>query len=194
VLPEAYLTNPNASHAFVYVSTIQRMTINLFGRDAIFAAGDEELDEDTKKLDIPIHAFDLVIADECHRGSTSSEAAIWRKTLDHFDTVKVGLTATPAAHTTAYFKDIVYRYEYERAVREGFLVDYDVVAVKSNVRMKRHLTARRRTSRDRQSRVRSEATRSVGGRTDERQFDSCWRESHDKERTTVAQDRRGIHE
>lgn len=135
VLPEAYLTNPNASHAFVYVSTIQRMTINLFGRDAIFASGDEELDEDARKLDIPIHAFDLVIADECHRGYTSSEGAIWRRTLDHFDTVKVGLTATPAAHTTAYFKDIVYRYEYERAVREGFLVDYDVIAVKSNVRM-----------------------------------------------------------
>ena len=35
----------------------------------------------------------------------------------------------------AYFKDIVYRYEYERAVREGFLVDYDVVAVNSDVRM-----------------------------------------------------------
>jgi len=68
VLPSSYLTNPNQSHAFVYVSTIQRMTINLFGRDAIFDAGDEELDEDASKLDIPIHAFDLVIADECHRG------------------------------------------------------------------------------------------------------------------------------
>ncbi|HKV76717.1 MAG TPA: DEAD/DEAH box helicase family protein [Candidatus Sulfotelmatobacter sp.] len=112
VLPESYLTHPNASHAFVYVSTIQRMTINLLGRDAIFAAGDEELDEDATKLDIPIHAFDLVIADECHRGYTTSEAAIWRKTLDHFDAIKIGLTATPAAHTTAYFKDIVYRYEY----------------------------------------------------------------------------------
>ena len=33
------------------------MTINLFGRDAIFAAGDEELDEDATKLDIPIHAL-----------------------------------------------------------------------------------------------------------------------------------------
>ena len=43
------------------------MTINLFGRDAIFAAGDEEIDEDATKLDIPIHAFDLIIADECHR-------------------------------------------------------------------------------------------------------------------------------
>jgi type I restriction enzyme R subunit len=135
VLPSSYLTNPNAGHAFVYVSTIQRMTINLFGRDAIFAAGDEELDEDATKLDIPIHAFDLVIADECHRGYTSSEAGLWRKTLDHFDAIQVGLTATPAAHTTSYFKDIVYRYEYERAVREGHLVDYDVVAVRSNVRI-----------------------------------------------------------
>jgi type I restriction enzyme R subunit len=135
VLPSSYLTNPNASHAFVYVSTIQRITINLFGRDAIFAAGDEELDEDATKLDIPIHAFDLVIADECHRGYTSSEAGLWRKTLDHFDAIQVGLTATPAAHTTSYFKDIVYRYEYERAVREGHLVDYDVVAVRSNVRI-----------------------------------------------------------
>jgi type I restriction enzyme R subunit len=135
VLPGSYLTDPRPGHAFVYVSTIQRMTINLFGRNAIFAAGDEELDEDAKPLDIPIHAFDLVIADECHRGYTGAEAAIWRKTLDHFDAIKIGLTATPAAHTTSYFKDIVYRYEYERAVREGFLVDYDVVAVKSNVRM-----------------------------------------------------------
>lgn len=69
------------------------------------------------------------------REYTASEAAIWRKTLDHFDAVKIGLTATPAAHTTAYFKDIVYRYEYERAVREGHLVDYDVITVRSDVRM-----------------------------------------------------------
>jgi type I restriction enzyme, R subunit len=135
VLPNAYLTSPKAGHAFVYVSTIQRMTINLFGRNTIFNLGDEEIEEDAEKLDIPIHAFDLVIADECHRGYTASETAVWRNTLDHFDAVKIGLTATPAAHTTAYFKDVVFRYEYERAVREGFLVDYDVVAVSSNVRM-----------------------------------------------------------
>jgi type I restriction enzyme, R subunit len=135
VLPSAYLTHPNASHAFVYVSTIQRMMINVFGRDAILDTGDDEIDEDATKLDIPIHAFDLIIADECHRGYTASEAAIWRKTLDHFDAIKIGLTATPAAHTSAFFKEIVYRYEYERAVREGYLVDYDVVAVKSDVRV-----------------------------------------------------------
>jgi type I restriction enzyme R subunit len=135
VLPASYLMNPKAGSAFVYVSTIQRMTINLFGRDAVWG-GDEEIEDDAEKLDIPIHAFDLIIADECHRGYTSSEVSVWRKTLDHFDAIKVGLTATPAAHTTSYFKDIVYRYEYERAVREGFLVDYDVVKVKSNVRLK----------------------------------------------------------
>ena len=41
----------------------------------------------------------------------------------------------PGGAYHVYFKDVVYRYEYERAVREGFLVDYDVVKVKSNVRM-----------------------------------------------------------
>lgn len=135
VLPNSYLTAPKPGHAFVYVSTIQRMTVNLFGRNTIFNLGDEAIDEDAEKLDIPIHAFDLIIADECHRGYTASEEAVWRETLDHFDAIKIGLTATPAAHTTAYFKDIVFRYEYERAVREGFLVDYDVVNVNSNVRM-----------------------------------------------------------
>lgn len=135
VLPSRYLTDPQPGHAFVYVSTIQRMAINLFGRDAIFGIGDEALDDDVTQEVIPIHAFDLVIADECHRGYTSREAMLWRDTLDHFDAVKIGLTATPAAHTTAYFENVVYRYEYERAVREGYLVDYDPVVITSDVRM-----------------------------------------------------------
>ena len=111
------------------------MTINLFGRNSVLAPGDEPPEDDAEKLDIPIHAFDAVIADECHRGYTTAELSIWRNTLDHFDAIKIGLTATPAAHTTAYFKDIVYRYYYERAVREGFLVDYDVVTINSEVRL-----------------------------------------------------------
>ena len=98
--------------------------------------GDEDADEEAERLPIPIHAFDVIIADECHRGYSTAEISIWRDTLDHFDAVKVGLTATPAAHTKAYFRDVVFRYEYERAVREGFLVDYDAVRIKSNVRMK----------------------------------------------------------
>jgi type I restriction enzyme R subunit len=134
VLPTSYLTNPDLSHAFVYVSTIQRMRINLFGApDDTPWVEDVEAELDASRLDIPIHAFDLIIADECHRGYTTSEESKWREVLDHFDGIKVGLTATPAAHTTAYFKDIVYRYEYERAVREGYLVDYDPIVVRSEV-------------------------------------------------------------
>jgi len=135
VLPSSYLTDPHAGLAFVYVSTIQRMTVNLFGRGIMHDLAVEPLDEDAEEIDIPIHAFDLIIADECQRGYTAQESAIWRKTLEHFDAIKIGLTATPAAHTTAYFSEVVYRYEYDRAVREGFLVDYDAVKLHSDVRM-----------------------------------------------------------
>jgi type I restriction enzyme R subunit len=137
VLPGSYLLDPKPAHAFVYVCTIQRMTINLFGRQAVFDLGDDEpVDEDADQIPIPIHAFDAIVADECHRGYTTAQLSVWRKTLDHFDAIKIGLTATPAAHTKAYFHDVVYRYEYERAVREGFLVDYDAVKIRSDVRMK----------------------------------------------------------
>ncbi len=135
VIPSNYLLEPKPGHAFVYICTIQRMTINLFGRNAVFGTGDEPIDEDAEQMDIPIHAFDLIIADECHRGYTAAEQSVWRKTLDHFDAIKIGLTATPAAHTMAYFREIVYWYDYARAVGEGFLVDYDAVALDSNVRM-----------------------------------------------------------
>ncbi len=135
VLPAAYLTNPQAKHDFVYVCTIQRMAINLFGRSAVWSGEGDEIDDDADQIVIPHHAFDIVIADECHRGYTTAEVSLWRNTLEHFDAIKIGLTATPAAHTKAYFADVVYRYDYARAVREGYLVDYDAVKVRSNVRM-----------------------------------------------------------
>lgn len=136
VLPNSLLTNPKLGDAFVYISTIQRMAINLYGQQVLgFRSGDESNDDDASKLDIPIHAFDFVVADECHRGYSAKELSVWRNTLDYFDAVKVGLTATPAAHTLAYFEDLAYRYDYEQAVHEGYLVDYDVVRVHSDIRM-----------------------------------------------------------
>jgi len=135
VLPTEYLTHPQPGHAFVYVCTIQRMRINLFGKPEKWGGDDADDESDASKLDIPIHAFDLVIADECHRGYTMSEDSKWREVLDHFDGISIGLTATPAAHTTAYFNDIVYRYEYDRAVREGYLVDYDPVPIRSEIKI-----------------------------------------------------------
>ena len=135
--PPEYLIDPKSRDVFVYVSTIQRMRINLFGPEGAFGMGRGDADEeaDAHAEDIPIHAFDCIIADECHRGYTSSEESKWREVLDHFDAVKIGLTATPAAHTKAYFQDVVFRYEYERAVREGYLVDYDAVRIHSDLTM-----------------------------------------------------------
>lgn len=134
VLSNRYLTDPQMGDAFVYVCTIQRMAINLFGRQGMLE-GLGESEDDAEQLSIPIHAFDLIIADECHRGYSRKEEAIWRDTLDHFDAIKVGLTATPAAHTVAYFGDPVYRYTYKQAVDDGYLVDFDVVRVRSDVRI-----------------------------------------------------------
>jgi type I restriction enzyme R subunit len=136
LMPASYLTDPKPGHSFVYVCTIQRMAINVLGRDAVPGLGDEVLDEDVGKLDIPIHAFDVIIADECHRGYSAAEQSVWRSTLDHFDAITIGLTATPAAHTMAYFENKVFEYGYSTAVREGHLVDYRAVHVRSDVRMK----------------------------------------------------------
>jgi len=135
VMPNSLLTKPKLGDAFVYVCTIQRMSINLFGRGVILNPDGEPVDDDAQQLDIPIHAFDLIVADECHRGYSAQELSVWRKTLNYFDAIAIGLTATPAAHTLAEFERVVYRYEYERAVREGFLVDYDAVRVRSGVRI-----------------------------------------------------------
>ena len=137
ILPTEYLTNPNSRDSFVYISTIQRMRINLFGSEGLFSAtGDLDDDSDAQILDIPIHAFDVIIADECHRGYTAQEESKWREVLNHFDGIKIGLTATPAAHTMAFFKNMVFRYDYERAVQEGYLVDYDAIAIQSDITLK----------------------------------------------------------
>jgi type I restriction enzyme, R subunit len=136
LMPETYLTDPKPGHTFVYVCTIQRMAINVLGRDAVPGLGDEVLDEDVGRLEIPIHTFDVVIADECHRGYSAAEQSVWRSTLDHFDAITIGLTATPAAHTMAYFENKVFEYGYSTAVREGHLVHYHPVPIRSEVRMK----------------------------------------------------------
>jgi len=130
VLPEEYLTNPREAHTFIYVSTIQRMAVNLLGKDA---DGGFEYDTEADRLDIPINAFDVIIADECHRGYSAKETGCWKYVLDYFDAVKIGLTATPAAHTLGLFKNKVYSYSTEQAVLDGYLVDYDAVKITSDI-------------------------------------------------------------
>lgn len=137
VLPNDYLTDPQAKHTYVYVSTVQRMAINLGFTEALHPqnSGDAEVEEGADTLTIPIHAFDVIIADECHRGYTAEQTAAWRRVFDYFDAIKVGLTATPAQHTVGLFKEVVSRYGVREAIKDGWLVDYDAVKIKSGVRM-----------------------------------------------------------
>ena len=120
VLPTDYLIRPDAAKTFVYVSTIQRMAINLYGKSAGFDSSDNDTDDDSDAdmLPIPIHAFDIIIADECHRGYTSHDESTWRRVLEHFDATKIGLAATPALHTTGYFGEPIFQYTVDEAITQ----------------------------------------------------------------------------
>ena len=77
--------------------------------------------------------FDLIIIDECHRGSAAADSA-WREILDHFTAAtQVGLTATPKeteyASNIHYFGKPVYSYSLKDGIRDGFLAPYKVVKV-----------------------------------------------------------------
>jgi type I restriction enzyme, R subunit len=77
--------------------------------------------------------FDLIIIDECHRGSAAEDSA-WREILDHFSpAIQIGLTATPKeteyASNIGYFGDPVYSYTLKQGIRDGFLAPYKVIKV-----------------------------------------------------------------
>lgn len=75
--------------------------------------------------------FDLIVIDECHRGSASEDSA-WREILDYFDgAIQIGLTATPKetkyASNINYFGEPVYTYKLKQGIEDGFLAPYKVV-------------------------------------------------------------------
>lgn len=77
--------------------------------------------------------FDLIVIDECHRGSAAEDAA-WREILDYFsDAIQVGLTATPKetkyVSSTEYFGPPVYTYSLKQGIEDGFLAPYKVVRI-----------------------------------------------------------------
>nr|WP_315258312.1 DEAD/DEAH box helicase family protein [uncultured Flavobacterium sp.] len=81
--------------------------------------------------------FDLIIIDECHRGS-ANENSSWREILRYFKTAThVGLTATPRetkeTSNTEYFGDPVYTYSLKQGIDDGFLAPYKVIRVALNV-------------------------------------------------------------
>ncbi|KAA2217189.1 EcoAI/FtnUII family type I restriction enzme subunit R [Maribacter flavus] len=81
--------------------------------------------------------FDLVVIDECHRGS-ASEASAWREVLDYFESAtQIGLTATPKetkdVSNMEYFGEPVYTYSLKQGIDDGFLAPYKVVRISMNV-------------------------------------------------------------
>ncbi|MGU3358927.1 EcoAI/FtnUII family type I restriction enzme subunit R [Methylobacterium sp. M6A4_1b] len=77
--------------------------------------------------------FDLIVIDECHRGSAAADSA-WREILDHFSAAtQVGLTATPKeteyVSNTDYFGPPVFTYSLRQGINDGFLAPYKVVKV-----------------------------------------------------------------
>lgn len=108
----------------VQVSTVQAMVKRIFGSDNM----------------PPLDAYDCIIVDEAHRGyaldqdMTEGEVALrdqsqylssYRRVLDYFDAVKIGLTATPAKHTSDIFGKPVYTYSYREAVADDWLIDHE---------------------------------------------------------------------
>jgi len=108
----------------VQVATVQAMVKRVFASDQAPA----------------VDAYDCVIVDEAHRGytldqdMTEGELALrdqaqylstYRRVLDYFDAFKVGLTATPARHTTDIFGRPVYTYSYREAVADDWLIDHE---------------------------------------------------------------------
>ena len=111
----------------VHISTIQGMV------KRILYANDES---EKPKVD----QYDCIVVDECHRGylldrmmsdteitfrSYEDYVSKYRRVLDYFDAFKVGLTATPALHTTDIFGKPAYTYSYREAVIDGYLVDHE---------------------------------------------------------------------
>lgn len=77
--------------------------------------------------------FDLIVIDECHRGSAKEESA-WRKILDYFsEATHIGCTATPVetkeASSSTYFGEPIYEYSLKQGIDDGFLAPYKVIRI-----------------------------------------------------------------
>lgn len=81
--------------------------------------------------------FDLIVIDECHRGSASEDSA-WREILEYYSSAtQIGLTATPKeteeVSSSYYFGDPVYTYSLKEGIEDGFLAPYKVIRVDIDV-------------------------------------------------------------
>jgi len=105
----------------------------LTSREVYFSTYQSLAEDDTRKgkfRDFDRDFFDLIVIDECHRGSASTESN-WRRILNYFDSaVQLGLTATPLREDTRdtylYFGNPLYTYSLKQGIADGFLAPYVV--------------------------------------------------------------------
>lgn len=77
--------------------------------------------------------FDLIVIDECHRGSAAEDSS-WREILDYFNnSIQIGLTATPKeteyVSNISYFGEPIYTYSLKQGIEDGFLAPYKVIRI-----------------------------------------------------------------
>jgi len=102
-------------------------------RDSVFATYQAIADNEARSglyHDYPRDFFDVIIVDECHRGSAQADSR-WRTILEYFESaVQIGMTATPlsteAIQTDAYFGKPIYSYSLRGGINDGFLAPYRV--------------------------------------------------------------------
>lgn len=102
--------------------------------------GEEESDEEVLARYNQLFApdfFDLIIVDECHRGSAKEESR-WRKILEYFTSAtQIGMTATPKETAEIsnidYFGEPVYKYSLKEGIDDGFLAPFKVINIKTNI-------------------------------------------------------------
>jgi len=116
-------------HSFNDVGSLMSYEVFLGLYQAMSGVAEEE--KLYKKL--PKDFFDLIVIDECHRGSASEDGQ-WHEILDYFkNATHLGLTATPKettdTSTTHYFGDAVYTYSLKQGIDDGFLAPYKVLRV-----------------------------------------------------------------
>jgi len=108
-------------------------------KNRVIETSEEEQEDDVTAYykQYPSNFFDLIIIDECHRGSANDESS-WRDILNHFTSaVHLGLTATPKrddnGDTYKYFGDPIYEYSLKDGINDGFLTPYKVKRIQTNI-------------------------------------------------------------
>ncbi len=124
------------TNANVFFAIYQSIADN---KNRVVEVSDEDSEDDVTGYyrQYPKNFFDLIVIDECHRGSANDESS-WRAILEHFgDAVHLGLTATPKrddnGDTYKYFGDPIYEYSLKEGINDGFLTPYKVKRVQTNI-------------------------------------------------------------